>query len=221
MEQFLINYFSISYSLFPMVIIGCYGFRELDKFYKLFLLQAVIALGVYAIVAYDFSANNQTLYNVYIAVEYMILMLAAAAVFSKQRERLWILAGFSFFAIVFALNLVWKGANQLTNYAVAAGAIPVLIIYLILIYRSSQNKNSKAMVWLCLGLVIYFCGNAPFLALMGFLEKNYPKLNEVFQLYILESLGHLRYILAAVSFWLYLRHRRSSNTQSTLWPKEI
>lgn len=220
MVTFAVNFLSIAYSLIPLIIVGLYGYHVFNAFYKLFFAQALMTAVLYAIVAADFTAGNHLLFNGYIALDFAMIMGAAVTVMTKRSERWWILAGFLVFTGTYIADLVLQGPGKLTNHAIAAGAVPVLIIYLTLLYRFAQDKATRPMIWLCFGLVLYFCCNAPFLALLSFIQTHYATLSAHLQLYILEPLGHLRYLLAALSFWLYLQATRRSTPTESVWPKE-
>jgi hypothetical protein len=119
----------------------------------------------------------------------------------------------------YVTNLVLVDPTVLINYAPAVWAIPVLIIYLTLLYRSAQDKTTRSMIWLCFGLVLYFCGCAPFLSLFNYIQTHHKELSAPLQRCIIEPLGHLRYFLTALSLWLYVRGMRQSSLTENVWPK--
>lgn len=219
MAKFVDNFFSIAYSLIPLIIVGLYGYRVLNTFYKLFLVQALITAVMYAKFATDFTAGNHFLFNGYITLDFTLIMGAAATVMKKRTERQWILTNSLLFIAAYIVNLAFNGMEELANYAIAASAIPVLVIYLTLLYRSAQDKTTRPMIWLCVGLVLYFCCSAPFLGLFNYIQRHHEELSEPLQRYIIEPLGHLRYFLTALSFWLYIRVMRQSSLTENIWPK--
>lgn len=219
MAKFADNFFSIAYSLIPLIFVGIYGYRVLNAFYKIFLLQALMTAVMYAKFATDFTAGNHFMFNGYITLDFTLIMAAAATAMKRRTERKWILVGFLLFIAAYIVNLAFNGTEELANYAIAASAIPVLVIYLTLLYRSAQDKSTRPMTWLCVGLVLYFCCCAPFLGLFNYIQKNHKELSEPLQRYIIEPLGHLRYFLTALSFWLYIRGTRNSPLTESVWPK--
>jgi hypothetical protein len=200
-----------------MIILGMYGYRKLTGFYKWFFLQALLAVVLYAMVASSFRAYNHVWFNLYIVVEFVILMCAAGTLLHRRTERWLITGGLVLFLLVFALDLILQGSTRLANHAAAVGAVPVLVAYFVIMYRSANRMLDRSVLWLCLGLILYFCGNAPFLAMMQFIQSRYSELSFTLQTSILEPLGHLRYLLAALSFWLFLRNYTHDKTRESAW----
>ncbi len=203
--------------LFLAFGIGVYTFKKLDLFYKVIFFQVVMAVAVYlssyAITLYQrkngLQLNNQWLFNVYVFLEAILLIVAGLIYFEKRKVRLSIMVCLILFLLVFWYQILTMGSTHFANYALIAEGVILILIYFAILYTQfsvpSFSWRASPEFWLCIGLIVYFGCNVPFMSMIHYMNLHYPKLNELLFHFITDVLGNMRYFFVTISFWLFFR----------------
>lgn len=201
---------------------GIYAFRYLNFLYRIFFFQLIPPLLIFilgSVLNYianidNVRPNNQWLYNLYMPVETYFLAWSAYEYFKSKKRTILIFIGYVIFLGVFIAELFIKGISVFANHGYIAESALLLVIYLLILYNYFTNHNNNwkrsPIVWISIGIVLYFGGAVPYLSLMHFLQDNHPRLNLFLFQFIIEGLANVRYLLLALGFWLIRRNAKSN-----------
>ena len=206
-----------SFILFVACGVGGYTFKELNGFLKISCFQAVLGMvnyaGARAVTIYqkshDLPLNNQWVFNIYILLECGLLLWAGYVYFNNKRAGRYIIAGFVIFLVIYVYQLSKQGFLLFANYAFLTEGIVTVSLYIFILFGSVVKRQPprriKPEFWLSLGLIMYFAGNVPYMGLVHYFQKLSADLNTLLFYFITDVLGNLRYLMAAISFWLYAK----------------
>ena len=83
------------------------------------------------------------------------------------------------------------------------------MLFLLVLYvqftKGDSNWTRSPIVWISLGIILYFGGAVPYLSLMHYLQSN-PKINLLLFRIIIDVLANIRYLLLALGFWFVRRN---------------
>ncbi len=216
----LLQIITESAGLLIALITGAYAFRCLTPFCRIVYSQVALAALIYTAarvittyqMAHAISLNNQWVYNVYILGETTLLLVAATVFLKRSWATVLGLAGLSIALLSFAYHLASSGFGHFANTTQIVSGMIVLTTYILMIRHLTRTpdfemKTSPEM-WLILGICLYFACTVPFLGLIHYLYSRWPETTETLFNFIINVLGNIRYLLAALSFWLLFRQRR-------------
>lgn len=196
---------------FCSLIIGVYCLNRLNDFFKVIVLQIIIAFGVEFIGRILFSLNirNVWLFNLYEIVEAGLLLFAAKKIVNFDNRFLYLLL----IPIFFWFYSVFKnGFNYFTSVAYVSFSIAILIVYLNLLFKSVLTYRGDLVklptLWLAIGVILFFGCNIPYLSMLNYLCNNFnQEVNNTLHL-ILKTFCNLRYILMAISLIMASRQNQ-------------
>lgn len=215
-----------SLGLFVAFMAGAYTFRNLTIFCRIVYSQIVLAAVVYAAaraitsyqVSHHLAPNNQWLYNIYIIGETAILLAAATIFVKKTWGTILCVAGVAACLLSFAHHIINAGFFQFANTTQIISGIIVLTTYILMVWHLTRmaefEMKSSPEVWLILGVCLYFACTVPFMSLIHFLYSRWPETTEILFNLIVNVFGNIRYLLAALSFWLLFKQRRIITNES-------
>jgi hypothetical protein len=205
-------------ALLLAVAIGLYRYRSLDQFHRLMLLLAVIAIiidwSANRVLAYQVSIglpvdqmNNQWVYNIYIAIEPVLLLWAARMHFDKPIQQTRLSIGILVFLVIYLSEIIIGRYDQLANISYLVGAVIVVPVYQVILFikmrQSAMPLWELPEFWLCSGISIYFACNSPYIGLMHHLSADLS--NQLF--YITAILAIVRYLFLCISMLLATRRQ--------------
>jgi hypothetical protein len=205
--------------LFAAMVVGVYSFKKLNNFYKIIFLQVLCASIIYVVarlITYhqklkEVPADNQWVFNVYIILEVLLLSSAATLQIKSNKIKIIIAFGVTGCLAMFGYHLSSVGFYRFANNTQIVAGILIIAIYLYLIFsalhRPSSVNKFPTEVWLYIGLCLYFACNVPLMAFIHYLYSRSPELTETLFNFITNVLGNIRYLLTAISFWIFFRKR--------------
>lgn|GEM_PF-3253327 len=204
------------------LLMGLYAFRYLTSLYKFFFYQLIAYILTYmlsyVVLAFPsinlYPGSNQWLFNLDMPIETGLLVWPVYLYYKSSRERLLILLGYLIFLGILLSEIIVEGLRVFANYGAVAESILLLILYLIVAYSQFRWENnpwkSAPLIWVSVGILIYFVGTVPYLSLMHFLNLHYRILSYYLYNVITVGLSNLRYIMLAIGFW-FIRHNAQSS----------
>ena len=208
------TFLSIAAPILPIFVIGVLGFNRYSRFYKFHFFQATVALINYAIISMPSVAGqpNHHFFNTYLFIEFMLIFGAGHMLLDKSVEKKIAFVGYTVFLCSYIYEIYTNGFYSIAVKSLGIATIPIALLYIVLMFKvnSDDSKVQKSELWLILGVLIFFAASAPFFLILPSLTDKFPELSEILYTYLLEPLGHIRYLLAVVSFWLVLRNSKST-----------
>lgn len=204
-------------SFFFAFVVGSLAYKSMNRPFRIIYLQVSVWLVFYCLMHglifeqqwQGYAPDNRWLMNIHLLLETTLLVSAAAGFMEKKRRRIWALTGWLIFILVFVLQVIVDGFFMYLNYADAVECIVVTILYSLLLYDFSGKFRGawwrSAEIILCLGLLVYFACSVPYIAMMRYLQENYPFVSHFLFDFINNVLACLRYLFTAVAFWLVRR----------------
>lgn len=205
-------------SITAAVSMGLYAFRYMNRFFRLIFAQvvawAIFYVSAYGITIYQDSQglplNNQWVMNAHLLVETVLLIVAAYLYFNNRAGRMMAICLLLVFALVVIIQLSQNGFALYWNYADVAACICLTALYSFLLYDFSLQRKTpwwaSPEIFVCLGILIYAGCSVPYIALMHYLEREYPAANNMLFHLINDVLANFRYLLTAFAFWLVRYH---------------
>lgn len=179
---------------------------------KILLLEAALSIGS------DFSSimnpnHTNVVFNLFMLLDTFLLILASTSLQgSNIKYRLKKIYLFSFFS-VWIVSIATSGINTFANFAFAVGEFCVTLDYLYTVFLNETSDDRRLAIpvrMLSFALILYHCGTFTFfIALPSLMNEGTPE-------YILDIntwLDSIKYLLIAVSFYLFKRYQQPSQTQ--------
>ncbi|MCB9170002.1 MAG: hypothetical protein H6594_06580 [Flavobacteriales bacterium] len=201
-----------------LALIACAGIpRPRGRVFTLLgvgLLAALIVetFGMWGLVVRP-EVPNMYAYNLYMAVELVVLLLLLHA--HKPAWGRWYLAAGGLVVVVAARELTtYDPVRQLLTPAVLVDAILMTLLLVALLWdmaqRSTVPLQRMPRFWLFMGLLVYFGGLVPIIGLTPYLVDLDPHLAARIYV-IMPILATVRYLLAAVAALLERQRRRTAH----------
>lgn len=212
--------------LFLALFGGVVVFRRLDRFFRILLLQVFVWSLFYLIShlvtkyqqAHLLPMDNQWLMNIHMILETGLLLAAAWFVLPKMLRTGLTIGAFSLFLIVFMIQVGSQGFRIYLNYADVTACIGITVVFSIVLNVFGQRTNTPFWVspekWACLGILLYFACSVPYVSMMGYLERNNPKVNTFLYYLISGVLANVRYLLLALAYWMSYRNAKKQTSRS-------
>ncbi len=202
------------------LLAGGVAFTRMQGFHKLLYLQivlyAVSYVASYQVIYYQkahhMTMNNLWVLNIYSVVETFCLLIALYVKLSQKREKQML----SLLVLPYLVLLVydWSSHSIYSFYTLSFYAECVLFIlaYSYLLYsnvhRHPLEWKSQPETWMVIGLLLYYAGTAPYMALFNALNSSHSKLLFVLHLIINDLLCNARYLLLALGYWLLYKQNK-------------
>ncbi len=140
-------------------------------YFKYFVVYVLVLLGFEYLIANFFEKDNQSIYNIYTFFEFNLVSLIYYTLNKEKPSRMVIQYLIGVFNCVYFFSFYFL---VLQNYTVTIGAIMVsvfMILYLKELLNSDKIIEYKREVsfWITIGMLFYYLGTIPFLALVYFI----------------------------------------------------
>lgn len=202
------------------LIAGGFAFTRMKRFHKLLYLQifiyALSFVSSYMVVNYQrahhLTLNNLWILNSYSVLESLCLLLAFYTQLSQKREKQ--ILAFLILPYLVLLIYDWRAHSIYTFYTLSFYAECVLMIitfsYLLysIIHREPSEWKTKPETWMVIGILLYYAGTAPYMALFNALNNSHSKLLHILHLVVNDLLCNARYLLLALGFWLLYKQNK-------------
>lgn len=216
----LFLYLNETLTIFLALVAGSMAYKKMNRFYRCLFYQLACAAILYilshVVTKYQkhnhLPLNNHWVFNLTTLIETSLMILAAYYHFTEKITKRFILLLYVFFIITYLLLLLRSGFNTFNSFAYVIGCFAISLIYCKILYDhfySSIHFNSP-LLWVCLGALLYFAANIPYLSLMDYLNENYLHINSKLFRFIPNVFSNIRYLCLAIGFWLIRRHAPKS-----------
>jgi hypothetical protein len=154
--------------------------------------------------------NNTFIMNIHLSLESTLLIAAAVLYFTERWKKnlsicLWII-----FVVIHLAQISINGIVVYSHYSDLAACFIISFLYVLILYEAFSKPGQpwfrSPEVIICIGILAYYASSIPYIALMGYLQKSYPKVNETLFNVINGVLANLRYLSVAIAFWLVRRN---------------
>ena len=194
--------------------IGIMVLKKIRPFYKLLLLQVILYLIVDSIAAN--MKNNAWIYNLYMPIEVMLLLIAAKHHLIIHKSKLILKIIFGIYFMIFMMDiLLFTGLEKFAYHGAIIEGIIITGVFLTILYfhliKRGSTKIDGALVLSSIGIILYFGATIPDLALIFYLQKINPSLNQMLFRNIVVTLASIRYLFIAISF--YIEAQRNSRIE--------
>jgi len=162
----------IIYFEFATVLVALLKYKTHKQLYfKYFVVYVLVLLGFEYLIANFFEKDNQSIYNIYTFFEFNLVSLIYYTLNKEKPSRMVIQYLIGVFNCVYFFSFYFL---VLQNYTVTIGAIMVsvfMILYLKELLNSDKIIEYKREVsfWITIGMLFYYLGTIPFLALVYFI----------------------------------------------------
>ena len=208
------------------IFFGLLAFRRLDRFFQILLLQVIVWSLFYTFShvitsyqqAHQLPIDNQWLMNTHLIVETGLLLIAAWFILPKMLRTVLPIGAFSFFLIVFGIQVWNQGFEDYLNYADVAACIAITLVFSMVLFTFGQRGNvpfwTSPEKWACLGILLYFACSVPYVSMMGYLERKSPEVNTFLYYLISGVLANVRYLLLALAYGMIYRNAKKQKSNS-------
>ena len=126
---------------------------------------------------------------------------------STTKSRNLLLLFFSLFVIIYLIDIIFiTGIAGFAHHASIMEGILLTGIYITILYfQLDQNTNAfenRSIIFICLGIIMYFAGSVPYLSTLFYFQKLDPRLNLKLFESIIVVLAHVRYVCLTLGFYL-------------------
>lgn len=200
-------------SLSAFLLSGLFAYRRMDHFFRIVYVQGLVWIAFYLLLFFlgryygrdGQPFHNQWILNIHILLECSLLMWASLGRLKVLWQRSVVLALFLVFLCCYLLQGITGGFNSYLNYADVSACIALTLIYSMVLYtllhrRRQHPGETLPGLLLCSGLLLYFAGSVPYIALLHYMEKYSPGYNALLFDAISNGLAFIRYMLCALAF---------------------
>lgn len=180
---------------------------------QLLLIEAALSIGS-DITGLLNPTHTNIVFNVFMLSDTFLLILASTSLQRSNRKLILKTIFLLTFFVVWALSVGISSINTFANFAFAVGGLCVILDYLYTVFLNETGEDRKLAVpvrTLSFALVLYHCGTFTFFIALPYL------MNESTPEYILDIntwLDSIKYILIALSFYLFKRYHEPSEKQA-------
>jgi len=205
---------------------GILSYRNLNEFWRLLFFQ-IVAYGITLIISYALTAyqksqgqdeNTQIVYNAFMLIEMLILITAAHVYFNVVWSKHLAFFAYGLFLMVFLLQISYNGIHTFANYASAAQSTILTLFYGAIVYQyfffHPAPLGRSPEIWMCVGLLAFLAGCIPYITMINYMQKTYPRENIILYGTIINILSIVRYLLLAFGFFLVHRNTLALKTKT-------
>ncbi len=218
MQQFFHHLFHIL--LLLVFLIGILSLKKSSIFFKLIFFQVVYTCltTVVAIlykkyqIDHGMVVNNMWLGNINLFIELSIIFYAFRIYLKESWIKKSVTIAYLIFVSVYALTGWQQGFWVILNYADLTSCFLMTLILVYAYFIVSQEKNIS--IWkspeklAIMGMLIYFAGSIPFIAMWDYLITNSPKVLALLYVGINYTIAYIRYIFVGIAFWLIYKNAK-------------
>jgi hypothetical protein len=192
------------------IVAGLMSFRNIPAALRLLILQACIALLADILGLLSIRTNllpiNQILFNIYIPLEFLLMLFAARANFGRH-FRVFSLAGIICFLISYGLSMTRAGIFHLATQTIAVCAVILTITYFVVLLQNIQRESSgytTGIYCIAVAVMLYYCCIVPYFGFMHYITEHDLRLAK--QLYYINNvLSSLRYVCTGIGLLILSR----------------
>ncbi|MBL0910906.1 MAG: hypothetical protein IBJ09_00930 [Bacteroidia bacterium] len=212
-------------SLSALFLSGLFAYRRMGRFFRIVYAQGLVWIAFYLLLFFlgrycsedGQPFQNQRLLNIHMLLECSLLMWASLSRLKALWQKSLVPALFLIFLCIYLLQGITGGFGSYLNYADVSECIALTLLYSMVLYnllhqRRQHPGETLPGLLLCSGLLLYFAGSVPYIALLHYMEKYSPGYNALLFDAISNGLAFIRYTLCALAFW---QLRRSPLTLKT------
>jgi hypothetical protein len=209
--QVALQYFLLA-AIASVCLIGIWYSKRLNTPFLLINIQCFVAL-VVEITAKFLIKENTSLYNIYIVLEVIIVLLAGRLFSENGRVQRIATVGLIICVLIWVVEYAVL-ANRIVflNTAFLINCVMISALYMVVMIQSAASASDifrTGTFWLCLAHILYFGSVIPFFAMYDYFTQENFRLG--YQLYLINSvIAIVRYVLIAASFWLFTRRVRNA-----------
>ncbi|MGQ3012081.1 MAG: hypothetical protein ACT6QS_00090 [Flavobacteriales bacterium] len=205
-------------SLSAFFLSGLFAYRRMDRFFRIVYIQGLVWIAFYLLLFFlgrygskdGQPFQNQWLLNIHILLECSLLMLASLSRLEALWQKILAPALFLIFLCIYLLQGITGGFSSYLNYADVSACIALTLLYSMVLYtllhrRRQHPGETLPGLLLCSGILLYFAGSVPYIALLHYMEKYSPGYNALLFDVISNGLAFIRYMLCALAFWQLCR----------------
>ena len=194
--------------------IGIRSFQALGSLFRLFFFKLacwlVTLIFSYLITLYQkehsIQQNNQWLYNISLLIEMAFLTACCHSYFRDRNMILVLMFVCCVFLVSYLLELYDKGFDTYFNITDSVESVFLTLLFGIILFlefdREANNWYLNPIIWICLGVFVYFSCSLPYISIFGFLSREAKEENKIIFKVIVIFLANIRYLFLAVAFWL-------------------
>ena len=209
-----------------MVFLGYLSYKKTNFFFKLIFYQALYTgcTTIVAIIHRNYVlgqnriVNNHWLGNINLFIELSILFYAFWVFFNKPWEKKIVLIAYLLFVLSFVTSWWQQGFWVKLNYADLTSCFFMTPILVYAYYLIAQDKDIS--IWkspekiAIMGMLVYFAGSVPFIAMWDYLMTNSPKVLAYLYISINYTIAYIRYIFVGIAFWLIYKNAKKQIVSS-------
>lgn len=196
---------------------GTISYKKMTPFGRILFYQVVSWVIIYGLSNYitkyqkwhNLPRNNHWLFNINILIECSFLTFAAYY-YLKKTNRSGVLFLYGFFFISYILIMYFKSFSEFNPYAYLFECLLVTALYSLVLYNyfnsDLQHQSQPIVVWVSIGILLYFACNVPYFSLFDYLNRQHPEISSKLFAFITDILANARYLCLAIGFWLIRRH---------------
>ncbi len=195
------------------VLVGLINRKWLPPSVQLLLIEAAISIGS-DITGLRNPNHTNVVFNTFMLLDTFLLILASTSLqksnIKYKLKKIYLVI----FLVVWVISIGRFGINTFANFAFAVGGLCVTLDYLYTVFLNETSENRKLATpvrTLSFALILYHCGTFTFFIALPYL------MNESTPEYILDIntwLDSIKYILIALSFYLFKRYHEPSEKQA-------
>ncbi len=197
-----------------VAVLAGLNYREwLPASVRILMVEAVLSIGS-DITGLLNPTHTNVVFNVFMLSDTFLLILASTSLQRSNRKLILKTIFLLTFFVVWALSVGISSIYTFANFAFAVGGLCVILDYLYTVFLNETGENRKLAVpvrTLSFALVLYHCGTFTFfIALPSLMNESTPE-------YILDIntwLDSIKYLLIALSFYLFKRYHEPSEKQA-------
>ncbi len=213
------TYYLVCLFCFVGVYFGVKSFASLSDFFKAILVQATIYglffLFNFFLGKYQESTENRIdnliFINFHTGVEAILLFIGAFSALKSNLEKGIFYTLFGIFLIFWLFHLIFLGPYDTSDMSDLAACITLMLTFTILLFRQISYSKIRWLkspeILTTMGILLYFAGSVPFVAMTNYIAKNDVDLYILMYYFINVGLANLRYLLLALSFYLIWKHK--------------
>jgi len=178
------------------------------------LLIVALAVEIYGAITGSLNIPNVVVYNIYVAVEFTILMDLVRLIRPRWRTVLLVITAAGLASLVYSAIATGPTRRLATEGLLVIGVLSSGVFLCLLVDMARAVAVPLWQVpafWLFTGALLYFGGTVPILGAwlsMTLLDKDLANTMYV----IVRTLAIVRYLLAAIACWMEFRNRQRSWT---------
>lgn len=196
------------------LLLAVFQLNKLSLAYKFIFLQLCLTIVTDALALWSKNHinTNESIYNVYVIIEMVLLSFAIYNSIDNVRFKKLIQYTTGAFVPISIIAMIFNNINEL-NYPILIFSflsIAFFNLYFIIHPKTEKSLFRNAMMIIAIGHVIYFLGVTPYFVGRHLLIEAYPQIAHVLFSYINMSLAAIRYLCIAVAFGILLMNNKRS-----------